>query len=55
MMLSNKKTEVDIIEFYKDYSPPISFKRSAERLLRTVPPKYLVGLATVVLTNFSGQ
>jgi len=42
---------VTICEAYKDYTPPAHIDRTVERLLGGVPPKYLAGLATVVLTN----
>lgn len=43
-----------IVESYRDFGPPPNFKRSVETLLRYVPQKYLVGLATIVLTNREG-
>jgi hypothetical protein len=44
-----------IIEAYKDYRPPTWVRGAIEKLLWTVPPKYLVGLESVVLTNSGGQ
>jgi hypothetical protein len=46
---------VKVTESYVDYSPPLDYKAIATRLLATVPEKYLVGLDSVVLCNFSGQ
>jgi hypothetical protein len=43
-----------IVESYRDYQPPWNFRTDVETLLRYVPPKYLVGLRTVVLTNKGG-
>jgi len=40
-----------IAESYRDFEPPPHFKRNVETLLRYVPPKYLIGLTTIVLTN----
>jgi hypothetical protein len=44
----------EIVESYRDFEPPPNFKRSVEILLRYAPQKYLVGLATIVLTNRQG-
>ncbi len=43
-----------IVESFRDFEPPASFKNTVETLLRYVPPKYLVGLRTIVLTNRAG-
>jgi hypothetical protein len=40
-----------IVESFRDFEPPSNFRRDVETLLRYVPPKYLVGLSTIVLTN----
>jgi hypothetical protein len=40
-----------IVESYRDFEPPSNFRDRIETLLRYVPPKYLLGLATIVLTN----
>lgn len=42
---------VQIVENYKDYKPPTFVRRSIERMLRSVPDKYLAGLGAIVLTN----
>jgi hypothetical protein len=41
----------EIVEQYRDYSPPVRVKKWVENLLESVPAKYTVGLKTVVLTN----
>ena len=43
-----------IVESYRNFAPPSSFRHDVETLLRFVPPKYLVGLKTIVLTNRAG-
>jgi hypothetical protein len=40
-----------IIENYRDFAPPRQVRPLIEDLLSTVPPHYLVGLKTVLLTN----
>lgn len=46
---------VKVIESYVNYSPPLDYSAIAKRLLATVPDKYSIGLASVVLSNLSGQ
>jgi hypothetical protein len=43
-----------LVESYRDFTPPSNFRGDVETLLRYVPPKYLVGLKTIVLTNRAG-
>jgi hypothetical protein len=43
-----------IVESYRDFEPPSNFRQDVETLLRYVPPKYLVGLKTIILTNRAG-
>ena len=43
-----------IVESYRDSQPPMNFRETVETLLRYVPPKYLIGLKTIVLTNQAG-
>jgi hypothetical protein len=43
-----------IVESYRDFQPPMNFRETVETLLRYVPPKYLIGLKTIVLTNQAG-
>ena len=45
---------VTIEEVYKNYSPPVSAKRTVSRLLSGIPNKYLAGLRTVVLADAGG-
>ncbi len=44
----------NIVESYRDFDPPANFRQTIEILLKYVPPKYLAGLKTVVLTNREG-
>ena len=44
----------NIVESYRDFEPPTNFRQTIETLLKYVPPKYLVGLKTIVLTNREG-
>jgi hypothetical protein len=41
----------ELAENYRDFEPPAEFRSLVEDLLKSVPPKYLVGLKTIVLTN----
>lgn len=43
-----------VIEAYSDYAPPFDVKRAIERMVATVPPKYLIGLDSILLTNTAG-
>src|ERR1700730_1041103 len=43
-----------IVESYRNFAPPSNFRRDVKTLLRFVPPKYLVGLKAIVLTNRAG-
>lgn len=43
----------EIVENYNEFTPPENFKKLLVDLLRAVPPKYLVGLKTVILSNKS--
>jgi hypothetical protein len=45
------KSPICINEAYRGYSPPVDASSIVNRLLRTVPEKYLRGLDCVVLTN----
>ena len=45
---------VAVREAYRGYRPPFDFKATVEKLLATVPGKYLIGLDCVVLINQSG-
>jgi hypothetical protein len=45
---------INVQEAYREYQPPFDFKSTVERLLATVPEKYLIGLDCVVLVNQSG-
>ncbi len=41
----------EIVEFYRDYIPPVDVKRTVEEMVASVPSKYLTGLKTILLTN----
>lgn len=43
-----------VITNFTGYTPPFDVVPIVERMLASVPPKYLVGLSEVVLTNSSG-
>jgi hypothetical protein len=43
----------EVVEAYRDFAPPANFKQVVETLLACVPPEYLVGLKTIILTNSS--
>jgi hypothetical protein len=42
---------IPVYEQYEGYAPPFDIKLAIERMLATVPSKYLVGLGSIVLTN----
>ena len=45
---------VEIVEAYRSYSPPQWVRRTVDRILSRLPPKYLTGLKTIVLTDAAG-
>ena len=45
------ETSPTIVEAYRDYAPSPTFRRLVQDLLKAVPPRYLVGLKTIILTN----
>lgn len=51
---SGSNQRVKVVEAYVDYTPALNYRRMVERLLETVPEKYLNGLDSVVLCNMSG-
>ena len=48
------KPAVEIIELYKNYTPPIAVIPVTRKLLDNIPQKYLMGLRRIVITNSSG-
>lgn len=49
-----KKTyPCEIVESYRDYTPPVRVDKCVKRLLRGVSPDYLAGIKTIVLTNYA--
>jgi hypothetical protein len=49
--MNRSNPSVEVIEHYKDYSPPTDVRAMTRRLLCYVSPRYLIGLGHVVLTN----
>lgn len=47
------RTGTPIREFYSNYRPPRYANKTIQKLIRTVPEKYLQGLGCIVLTNHS--
>ena len=45
------KLKVEVIEAYNNYEPPFDVTKTIIRMLESIPPQYLVGLGSVVLTN----
>jgi hypothetical protein len=45
----------NIVEAYRDYIPPQCVQKMVDELLGAVPPRYLVGLQTIILTNQAAQ
>jgi hypothetical protein len=43
----------EVVENYRNYIPPANLRTCLDDLLDAVPPKYLVGLKTIVLANQS--
>src|SRR5713226_10237442 len=54
MSLRPAHPQPEIIEAYRNYVPSCNVKRIVKTLLRYVPPEYLLGLRSIVLTNSSG-
>jgi len=42
---------IDLVEDYRNWSPPIPARKTVARLMRGVPTDYKVGLKAIVLTN----
>lgn len=49
----SERSRPQIAENYRDYTPPRWVKKIIEQALDSVPPNYLYGLKTIVLTNRS--
>ena len=45
----------NILEAYRDYIPPQCVRKMVDDLLKAAPPRYLVGLQTIILTNQAAQ
>ena len=44
-------SQPNIVVNFSGYTPPYNVARAASRVIATIPPKFLVGLGAVVLTN----
>jgi hypothetical protein len=53
-MIANCSELPKVVAHFDGYQPPFDPVPIIERMLKSVPPKYLVGLSEVVLTNSSG-
>jgi hypothetical protein len=47
----NRETHVPVYENYRGYTPPIAVAKHVANYLRSIPPQYLMGLDSLVLTN----
>jgi hypothetical protein len=50
-MADEFQNQVSIIESYQNYSPSFNAAKLVRQMLRKTPPKFLIGLRSVVLTN----
>jgi hypothetical protein len=50
-MAEKSQTGPRIVLAFQNYAPPFDAEKAIRRMLRVVPPKFLVGLHTIVLTN----
>jgi len=49
--MNDNKTNIALIDNYKDYNPPSFIHDSIDRLLSGIPQKYLIGIKSIILTN----
>lgn len=49
-----RPAQPQIVEAYRDYTPPYNVRRDVEMLLRHIAPENLIGLQSVILTNSLG-
>ena len=49
-----KSARPRVVERYSAYTPPFDVKALVEKMVESVPPKYLVGLEEILLTNTAG-
>jgi hypothetical protein len=47
-------SQVQIVERYRNWTPPAGTRSAVARLVEGIPERYLLGLASVVLTNSEG-
>jgi len=50
-MAEKSQTGPRIVLAFQNYAPPFDAEKAIRRMLRVVPPKFLAGLHTIVLTN----
>ena len=50
-MNEDKQPGPQVILAFQDYAPPFNVEKAVRRMLRSVPPKFLFGLHSIVLTN----
>jgi hypothetical protein len=50
-MTEDSELKPRVIESFESYSPPFDVTKAVRRMLRDVPPKFLHGLDSIVLTN----
>ena len=51
--MNKPEPSVEIVEYYKDYEPPIDAAKVVRKLIDNIPQKYLLGLGKIVITNQS--
>jgi len=51
---NEERNDIEVREFYNNFTPPRYARRLVVRLLSSVPAKYSRGIESVVLTNQSG-
>jgi hypothetical protein len=53
-MIERDSQRIQVIENYKDFTPPAWVSKAVSRLLDGIPPQYLSGLRTITLSNTGG-
>lgn len=49
------ESSIEILEYYKDFEPPIDATAVTRKLIDNIPQKYLLGLGQIIATNLSGM
>lgn len=52
-MTEEPKSGPRIVEAFQNYTPPFNAEKAVRRMLSAIPPKFLLGLHAIVLTNVS--